>query len=144
MTQAERDEPGFELELGPSGAIVRYLTEVTAEGIRAAARALGEHPDFRADLPTVWDFSASGSPSGLDSDDMRKLARELAPMREGGGNPRVAVVTPDDANFAGARMFGGLNESRLRVNLGVFRDREEARRWAFEGEPGQERPSGEE
>jgi hypothetical protein len=62
---------------------------------------------------------------------MRKLAHFVSPMREGGGRPRVAVVTPDDANFGGARMFGGLNEPRLLVELSVFRCPVEAERWAF-------------
>ena len=114
MVDGAGSAPGFELELGPSGAVVRYLSAVTLEGIGRAATALGAHPDFRPDLPTVWDFSAAASSSGLDSDDMRRLAREVAPIREGGGRPRVAIVTPDDANFAGARMFGGVNEARLR------------------------------
>lgn len=129
---------GFELELGPSGAVVRYRAAVTVEGIRGAAEALGAHPDFHPDLPTVWDFSAAASSGDLGSDDMRRLAREVAPIRVGSGRPRVAVVTKGEANFAGARMFGGLNERRLSVDLGVFRDVAEARRWAFDENPRRE------
>ena len=131
MVDGAGSGPGYELELGPSGAVLRYLSVVTLEGIRDAAQALGRHPDFRPDMPTVWDFSGALSSSDLDSDDMRRLAREVAPIRAGGGRPRVAVVTKGKANFAGARMFGGLNERRLGVTLGVFREVEEARRWAF-------------
>ena len=133
MVDSAGESPGYELELSPSGAVLRYLSAVTIEGIRTAAQALGDHPAFRPDMPTVWDFSSATSSSALDADDMRRLAREVAPMREGGGN------------FAGARMFGGLNERRLPVHFNVFRDGEAARRWAFaaeadaEDEPGEDR-----
>lgn len=142
MTEQEGETPAFELRIEPEGATVRYLSAVSVEGIRAAVKALGSHPGFHADLPTVWDFSSASAPSGLDSDDMRRLARDVAPLRKGGRRPRVAVVTPSDANFAGARMFGGVNETRLNVQLGVFRAAEAARSWAFDPDPEGERGSG--
>ncbi len=119
-----------EVEVTARGAIVRYRGPVTLEGIRQAAEAMAGDAAFSPDLPAVWDFTASER-NRLEADDMRKLAHFVSPMREGGGRPRVAVVTPDDANFGGARMFGGLNEPRLLVELSVFRCPVEAERWAF-------------
>ena len=121
----------FEIDVTDRGVMVRYRGSVSFEGISAAAHAMAVHPDFRPDLPTVWDFSVVESLSGLGADDMRRLASVVTPFRRGGGRPRVALVTPDDANFAGARMFNGLNEARLLIDLRVFRDAAEARDWAF-------------
>ena len=122
----------FELNVTDRGVVLRYRGAVTYDGIAEAAQAMAEHADFRPNLPTVWDFSMVESPSVLGADDMRRLASALAPLREGGGQPRVAIVTPHDANFAGARMFGGLNEARLLIDLGIFRNVSEAMKWAFD------------
>ena len=122
---------GFEIEGGERGAAVRYRTPGTVQGIVRAAEALAAHTGFRPSMPTIWDLSAAPD-ANLGADDMRRLAPLVAGMRKGGGRPRVAIVTSSDATFAGARMFTGLNEGRLYVDLGVFRTFEEAADWAFE------------
>ncbi len=121
---------GYDIEVGARGLIVRFRAQPTFEGLVAAAQSLGAHPDFGPATPTVWDFSAA-PPANMSADEMRRLAPIVARIREGGGRPRVAIVTPKDANFAGARMFGGVNEPRIRVELSVFRSLHEARAWAF-------------
>jgi hypothetical protein len=121
-----------QVEVTARGAIIRYRGPVTSQGIQEAAHAMADHESFLPSMPAIWDFSAAQG-NGLDADEMRRLAQALKPLREGGSRPRVAIVTPDDANFGAARMFGGLNEARLLVEIGVFRSAAEARSWAFGG-----------
>ena len=123
--------PTFEIRITPRGTEVRFRVSATFEGIRDAVAALGQRSDFRPEAPTIWDFSETRSPEPVGADDMRRLAPVVAPLREGAGHPRVAIVTPHDAAFAGARMFGGINDSKLHVDLAVFRCREEAEAWAY-------------
>jgi len=125
-------EYGVQVEVTERGAIVRYRGRPSVEGIAEAAQTMADHPAFHAALPAVWDLSEAHEPE-LSSDDMRRLAPLVAKLRDGSdGRPRVGIVTPSDAAFAGARMFSGVNEPRMRVELGVFRSYEEAAAWAFE------------
>jgi hypothetical protein len=92
---------------------------------------MGVHPAFHPSLPAVWDLSEADEPQ-LSADDMRRLAPLVAKLRAGSeGRPRVGIVTPSDAAFAGARMFNGVNEPRMQVDIGIFRSFEEAAAWAF-------------
>jgi hypothetical protein len=120
----------YEIEVTERGAVVRYTGASTVEELAAAAEAMAAHPAFHASLPTIWDLSEATDPQ-LSSDDMRRLAPLVSRVREGGNRPRVGIVSPSNAGFAAARMFSGLNEPRMKVNIGVFRTFEEASAWAF-------------
>jgi hypothetical protein len=119
-----------EIEVDQNGAVVHFRSEVTLEAVEAAVAALRQHPDFRPDLPTIWDFSGARG-GGLDPDQMRRLARSAGDHRRGGGRPRVAVVVPEQSNFGGARMFSSLGADAIHVELGIFRESATAYAWVF-------------
>jgi hypothetical protein len=120
----------YEIEVTKGRAVVRFVVRPTVEGVAAAAHEMAAHPEFTPATPTVWDLSRAPA-ANLDADGMRRLAPLVASIRDGANRPRVAIVSPQDANFAGARMFRGLNEPRLNAELAVFRDFDEAAAWAF-------------
>jgi hypothetical protein len=47
----------------------------------------------------------------------------------------VALATPRDADYGIARMFEGMNETRILVELGIFRDLDAAVAWAHDRAP---------
>jgi hypothetical protein len=117
------------------GIVVRVVGEVSGSVIDGLVRRMAADPRFDPALPTVWDFSASIGLAALSAEALRGAATVLGRVREGGGRPRVAIVTARDADYGIARMFEGMNETKILVELGVFRDLDGAVAWAFDRAP---------
>ena len=116
------------------GVVVRYTGTVSAEGVFAAVDALAAHEAFGPDVPTLWDFSATAG-VGLHADQMRQLALRVSTLRDGADSPRLGLLMSGDAEFGSARMFVGMNESRLPHHFRVFRDSTEAYDWTLDVDP---------
>ena len=112
------------------GILVRYTGVASAEGVLAAVDAMSAHEAFRPDVPTLWDFSGAEG-TGMDPDRMRQLAVRASRVREGAERPRVGLLMTSDADYGGARMFVGMNETRLPLDFRVFRDAAEAYEWTL-------------
>ena len=75
----------------------------------------------------VWDFREAGF--DLSSPDVRNIAFSVVHDQPTPPPARVAFVTPGDADFGLARMFEVFREDP-RTEFRVFRDYDEALRWA--------------
>jgi hypothetical protein len=124
-----------DITIDERGIVVRVVGEVSGEVIDELVRRMAADPRFDPSMPTVWDFSASIGLAALSAEVLRGAATVLGRVREGGGHPRVAIVTPRDADYGIARMFEGMTETRILVELGIFRDLDAAVAWAHDRAP---------
>ncbi|MDX1495856.1 MAG: hypothetical protein R3253_17425 [Longimicrobiales bacterium] len=102
----------------------------TVELFERIIAALVGHPDFRVDLPTVWDMRESEGFGDFTRPELSRLLAVSRSARAGTPGYRVAMVTQRDVDFGVGRMMGAM-EQPTEITLGVFRDIDEARRWAF-------------
>jgi len=81
----------------------------------------------------VWDFRDARF--DIESPEIRQIAHFVSRNQPTPPPSRVAFVTPRDADFGLARMFGVFREDP-RTEFRVFRDCEEALSWARISEEG--------
>lgn len=129
-------ESGAVITVDERGALVRLSGPLSSEAMGRFVDALEAHPGFSPSVATVWDFTDTAGLSRLTGAELRAGGERIMLLREGGGRPRVALVTPLDADFGVARMFEGLTARSLEVDIRVFRALDEATGWAFAEDPG--------
>ncbi len=109
-------------------ARITFSGRVTHNDVVAAIFQLLDHPDFRSDMPSVWDYRGC-EVEGFSEEEMRQLG-EVAHQTSGRHNEaRLALVAGSDLQFGLSRMFIMLNEI-VHLEFEVFRDINEAERWA--------------
>jgi hypothetical protein len=93
--------------------------------VRAFYAELRKHPDFRADLDQIADFSGN-TPSEWSPDEMRRVVR-AEPF---GPGARRAFVGPSDLVFGLSRMYSSLATSEgAGGTIAPFRTLAEAEAW---------------
>jgi hypothetical protein len=93
---------------------------------QAGAKALWATPGWLG-KSAVWDFREASF--DLSASDLRSMAASVARNQPSPPPARVAFVTERDADFGIARMFEVFREDP-RTNFRVFRDYDQALRWA--------------
>lgn len=116
--------------IDPEPPLVRVVVSgaITVEDVREYRRALEEEPAFSAEHPRVIDLRAFDQP--LDRRDLRRISDLTRLQEQGGAGGRRAIVVDRTELFEFLEMFvaytsGSGSEYR------VFRDMEEAERWAL-------------
>jgi len=102
---------------------------LTAAEILAHQKQLMNDPDFDPQFSQFWDFTAVTAIQ-INGDDVRAIAAAtvFSPY-----SPRAALVKTDE-QFGLCRMFATHREGHGEYGVRVFRDRDEALRWALSKE----------
>ena len=82
-------------------------------------------------MPAIWDVRESAGFAGLAPAELVRMLSISRRARSASAPYRVAMVAARDVDFGVGRMLGGSVSDREPLELGVFRDVEEAERWAF-------------
>jgi hypothetical protein len=99
---------------------------VTGDEILAHQRKLQNDPDFDPTYSQIFDFTAV-TENDINANDVRAIAATtiFAPLS------RRALLVTTDEQFGLGRMFGIIREGFGEQGIRVFRDRDEALRWAM-------------
>ena len=68
-----------EIEVDQDGCVVHFRGAVTLNAVEAAVASLREHPEFRGELPTIWDFSGAEG-GGLDPEGEHREPAATRPL----------------------------------------------------------------
>ena len=88
------------------------------------------YEDFEKGMGAIFDLMASTWES--DPEDLRRISRFLIENSERIGPSRCALVVGSDRAYGMSRMFEVFS-GETSVNVRVFRDLDEAKRWLTEG-----------
>ena len=119
----------------PSGGFMRVTPAgaLTYESFVEAFEALVAHESFHPGVNTLWDLR--GAPlAGVPTETLRRIARFVVGRQDERRGARVAVAVDSDAAFGVARIYEAL-AADLPMEFRVFRDIEEAERWAAGPQP---------
>ncbi len=121
------------IEVEPeTGVAIATCTGVLGpDDAREGVAALWRDPRWSGRC-AIWDFR--GAKFDLSSSDVREVALFVLERQPDTPPMRVAFVTGRDVDFGVARIFEAFRDDP-RTDFGVFRDYDEAFRWA-RGEPG--------
>ena len=119
----------------PSGGFMRVTPAgaLSYESFVEAFEALVAHESFHPGLNTLWDVR--GAPlADVPTETLRRIARFVIGRQDERRGARVAVAVGSDAAFGVARIYEAL-AADLPMEFRVFRDIEEAERWAAGPQP---------
>lgn len=109
--------------------------EVTAEALYRGVDAIYEN---EAALPkmVLWDMTDTDPPTAGDSaEQLRDFSIYTTDRGKSRAGARVAVVSPEDAQFGMARMSASLAEvNQAAYSMRIFRDSASAMAWLTEAE----------
>lgn len=109
-------------------AVHTVTVSLSLEEIKAALDALWENPDFRPTMNTLWDVR-DANVAEWSAEGIQAVARYVEKHAEQRGiGYRSAIVVAQDVAFGLSRMYEAYGYD-LPLNLRVFRDIDEARRW---------------
>jgi hypothetical protein len=118
-------DPGSGVVIGTCSGILN------ATDARKGAAAYWANPDCTG-RPVVWDFRSARL--DVHPPEIEALARFILESQPPAPPPRVAFVTARDVDFGLSRMFEVHREHPATL-VKVFRDYDEAVRWAMEHRP---------
>ena len=104
--------------------------DLGVEDIIAALTEIITHEDFKPGMSGIFDLLASKWES--DSDELRRIVRFILENADRIGPSRHAVVVGSDRAYGMSRMFEVFSEETT-VDVRIFRDLNEARKWILEG-----------
>ena len=131
MSQSEAPTAAYELHVDARGVRVTIRSRVSVELFEEIVLAMVSDPRFRRDMPAVWDVRDSAGFGALSPAELVRMVGISRRARSATGRYRVAMVAARDVDFGVARMLGGSVSGREPLDLGVFRDVDEAERWAL-------------
>jgi len=121
----------IQIEPGTGMAIATCSGVLRLSDAKEGAAALWKTPGWSG-RSAVWDFREAQF--ALSSSDVRAIARFIVSRQPATAPLRVAFIAPRDVDFGLARMFEVFREDP-RTDFRVFRDYDEAVRWARSLEP---------
>ena len=122
---------GFEFRIDSEGGIVYSTVEgdLDVEDIIAGLTEIISHEDFDKGMSGIFDLMASKWES--EPEDLRRIIRFIFENSERIGPSRCAFVVGSDRAYGMSRMFEVFSEETS-VDVRVFRDLDEAKRWIIE------------
>lgn len=121
-----------DLSLDPSrGLVVMAPTgALTLAAVQDLIQRMLEHPHFTPNMACIWDLRGCDV-SGMDEEDVRKIATFNASQQGRRGQGRVALVSTSDLSFGLTRVYGVLGDVP-HLEFRSFRELEAAEAWALE------------
>ena len=115
-----------------AGVIVyKVIGEISVDDIIEVAGKKFSDPRFSPKMSILWDLTR-GTISGLDSKDMRILARSASDAwKKVGGPDKIAIVAEQNIDFGLSRMYSTYAEY-YSIDLRVFRSATDAKKWLFD------------
>ncbi|MGD9106442.1 MAG: hypothetical protein PVH55_08420 [Desulfobacterales bacterium] len=101
--------------------------EMTFEEIKSSYEAVLSHPDFQADMNSIWDIRDADA-SKFDSQDIIRIARYFETKTKDRAKYKVAVIVSRDLEYAISRKYQ-VAAADLPAKIGIFIDLEAAKRW---------------
>lgn len=123
---------GIEFRIDREKGIV-YTTvkgDLDVEDIIAGLTEIISHGDFEQRMSGIFDLLASKWES--DPENLRRIIRFIIENTDRIGQSRHAVVVGSDRAYGMPRMFEVFSEETA-VDVRIFRDLDEAKRWLTEG-----------
>ena len=117
----------FTIDKEASFIHVEFEGDISIEEYRKMMMELVQSPDFKPG-PTLLIDQRRGTLK-VSTEEARAHPQFVAGLQEKLGEPKIAVVTSSDFDFAMNRMFELSSESMLSHTGMVFRSMEEAREW---------------
>jgi len=112
-----------------AGVILHTVTgQLTLEAIRSSFAALIDNPRLRKNTPAIWDFRAANA-SQVSTDEISQIVDFFQGHIDKRAGHKVAIVVADDLGFGLSRMYE-FQALKLRAEIEVFRDFEQAKKWA--------------
>ena len=114
----------------------RYTGVVTGADLRGNMKKIRQHPNFRPGLKRLVDLTAV-SAFDYNVSEAVTLSEEVGQHYSGDENIRCAYLAPTSLQFGMARMFESLLSEHATMDIGVFRNREQACQFlgVFDGVP---------
>ena len=106
----------------------RVTGDLTMDAVFAELEQVYSKPDFQPDMNVMWDLRGATITS-MSSAEIQRLSDFVAGRWGPGGKSRAALVVSRDFEFGLTRMYEIFLESRMSVQVQVFRDLDEAMKW---------------
>ncbi len=136
MSKTEGAPSEYTLHVDGHGAVVSLRGRATEQLFTEIIAELTGHPDFHLNLPSVWDMRETEGFGEMSRAELSRLVMISRQARAGATGYRVAMVAGKTLDYGVGRMLGGTVERGEVMDVAVFYDFEEARRWAFgRGQP---------
>ncbi|MCK4549033.1 MAG: STAS/SEC14 domain-containing protein [Candidatus Krumholzibacteria bacterium] len=123
---------GIEFRIDTEEGIV-YTTvkgDLDVDDIIAGLTEIISHEDFEQGMGGIFDLLASKWES--NPEELRKIVRFIIENTDRIGQSRHAVVVGSNRAYGMSRMFEVFSQETA-VNVRIFRDLDEARKWMIEG-----------
>jgi hypothetical protein len=118
------------MEIRPDENLIVHeiLGKFTLADFKATMNAEISHPEFRAGMDALWDFSR-GDASGISQADVMRMAEIMTAASDRRGSAyRIAVIAPDDLHHGLTRMYAG-HTAGIDREINIFRERGAALGW---------------
>ena len=131
MSKTDRAPLGYELRVDGQGATIIVRGRATAGLFKAIIDELTLHPDFHLELPSVWDMRESEGFGQMTRAELSQLVMISRRARQGSKGYRVAMAAGGTLDYGVGRVLGGTVERAEIMEVGIFYDVDQAKRWAF-------------
>lgn len=131
MSKIDRAPSEYTLHVDGQGALVSLRGRASEQVFADIISELTSHPDFHLDLPSVWDMRETEGFGEMSRAELSRLVMISRKARLGATGYRVAMVAGKPLDYGVGRMLGGTVERGEVMEVGIFFDFEEAKRWAF-------------